>query len=274
MKALIVGAALAFGLSSAAKADVNLWVDDLNGNIGLVDVTTQTVVAGSVHNTGEALTDIAFVGDQMYGTSFTGLFKINDATGASTLVGNYSVGGGGMNALVGSGTSLLAASNATNEIYTINPNTAGAGVLAPSPLTSAGDLAFDGKNLFLSANNLTGGDSLVNISTNSVVGVYVPGEAAVFGLANDGTTTYAIDGTEVFSVNTTNAHLTPLFNYGGDSEGLVAANGTAFIAEGPSGGGAGAIPEPSTWAMMGMGFGLLAFMGFKRSRKDRLAVAL
>ena len=30
------------------------------------------------------------------------------------------------------------------------------------------------------------------------------------------------------------------------------------------------VPEPSTWAMLGLGFGALAFVGFKRSRKDRL----
>jgi hypothetical protein len=33
----------------------------------------------------------------------------------------------------------------------------------------------------------------------------------------------------------------------------------------------GAIPEPRTWAMLGIGFALMAFIGFKRSRKDRLA---
>ena len=34
---------------------------------------------------------------------------------------------------------------------------------------------------------------------------------------------------------------------------------------------ASAVPEPKTWAMMGIGFAVMAFMGFKRSRKDRLA---
>jgi hypothetical protein len=32
-----------------------------------------------------------------------------------------------------------------------------------------------------------------------------------------------------------------------------------------------AIPEPSTWALLGLGFAFMAFMGVKRSRKDRLA---
>jgi len=34
-----------------------------------------------------------------------------------------------------------------------------------------------------------------------------------------------------------------------------------------------AVPEPSTWAMLGIGFASLAFGGYKRSR-DRLAPAL
>jgi hypothetical protein len=41
-----------------------LWIDDSAGNIGQVNVTTGTVVAGSVHNTGLGgnLTDIGFIG--------------------------------------------------------------------------------------------------------------------------------------------------------------------------------------------------------------------
>jgi hypothetical protein len=33
-----------------------------------------------------------------------------------------------------------------------------------------------------------------------------------------------------------------------------------------------AIPEPSTWAMLGLGFGALALMGFKRKRSARFAI--
>jgi len=35
-----------------------------------------------------------------------------------------------------------------------------------------------------------------------------------------------------------------------------------------------AVPEPSTWAMLGLGFAGLALAGYKRSRPDRLAPAL
>jgi hypothetical protein len=34
---------------------------------------------------------------------------------------------------------------------------------------------------------------------------------------------------------------------------------------------ANAVPEPRTWAMFGIGFGLMALMGLKRGRKNRLA---
>ena len=31
------------------------------------------------------------------------------------------------------------------------------------------------------------------------------------------------------------------------------------------------VPEPSTWAMLGVGFAVMAFMGFKRRKGERLA---
>ena len=261
---MLLGTVAVLALSGAARADVNLWIDDTSGNIGLVDLTTGVV--SNVFNTGQALTDIAFVGTQMFGTTFTSLVKINDTNGSSTVVGNYSVGGGGMNALVGDGTNLLAASNATTETYLIDPATAGATNFANSVLPAAGDLAFSGKTLFLSGTNANAGDSLVNVSTSSVVGAFSPAESSVFGLANDGTTTYAVDGTEIFTVNTANGVLTPLLNYGANTLGLGDANGTAFIAEGPS----GAVPEPSTWAMLLLGFGGLAM--FAKRKMARLAI--
>jgi hypothetical protein len=62
-----------FLLSQAAdaRADMILYIDDASGNIGRVDITTQTVVAGSVHSTGQSLTDIGFgAGGALYGTTF------------------------------------------------------------------------------------------------------------------------------------------------------------------------------------------------------------
>jgi hypothetical protein len=267
MKRLLLSVGLMALACGAARADSFLWIDDTSGNIGEVDVTTKTFVAGSLHATGQNLTDIAFIGSQMYGTSFFQLFTINDASGATALVGTYIVGNSGMNALVGSGSALLGASFTTNEVYIINPSNAAGFNFAPSPLRSAGDLACSGCQLFggqliLSATNGSSGDSLVNVSTDSVVGAFVPTEKAVDGIANDGTTTYAVDGTEIFTVDVSDAVLTPFFDYSGN--GLGDAEGTAFMAENTT---VFSVPEPSTWAMMLLGFAGLGFAGYRKSRR-------
>jgi hypothetical protein len=256
-------------VSSPTLADTNLWVDDVSGNIGLVDVTTGTV--SMVNNTGHSLTDIGFLGTQMYGLTFNNLFKIDDTTGAATQIGS-AFSDPGMNALVGSNTGLLGASNGTNNIYNIDLTTAALTVRQTVPLPSAGDLAFSGNTLFESSTGTSGADQLVNASADSIVGTFHTTTTStfndVFGLANDGVTTFAVAGTEVFSVNLTNALMTPLFDFSG--HGLGDANGTAFVAEGGSVTPILAIPEPTTWAMMLLGFGLLGLGAFKR-RIHRLA---
>jgi hypothetical protein len=212
----------------------SLWIDDTAGNIGLVDTATGTIVPGTLHNTGQILTDIGFIGTQMYGTTFTSLFTISTATGASTLVGTYGAqAGGGMNALVGNGSSLLGASNAVNTVFNINPANAALSNFATPPLPSAGDLAFASGTLYESGVSASGADALVNVSTGTVVGLFhtssISSFNAVFGLADDGTSMFAVDGTNIYSVNLSNALLTPLSNYGG--HGLIDANGTAFLQE-------------------------------------------
>jgi hypothetical protein len=99
-------------------------------------------------------------------------------------------------------------------------------------LSSAGDLAFAGSTLYESGVVAgVGPDSLVNVSTGSIVGLFhtssISSLNSVFGLADDGTTMYAVNGTQIYSVNLSNALLTPLSNFGG--QGLSDANGMAFV---------------------------------------------
>lgn len=268
--ALLLATALTLASPVAALADVSLWIDDVEGNIGLVDITTGTVT--QVHNTGQDLTDIGFIGTQMFGVTFTNLFSINDATGASTQIGG-AFSDTGMNALIGSGAALISASNASNNVYNLNPSTAALSVRAVAPFPSAGDLAFNGSTLFESVTQNNGDDALVNVNTSSVVAQFhttsTPGFTNVFGLATDSAhVTYAAAGTEIYTVNLTTGLMTPVLDYSG--HGLFAANGTAFVAEnGPP----SAIPEPSTWVMMGIGFGLMAFAGARHARKRAPATA-
>jgi len=236
----IAGATLTAILSmsavSVARSDTFLWINDNSFNVGLVNVTTGTVVAGSVVNTGGInLTDIGFIGGSLYGTTMNGLWSINTSTGAATSIGPYASSPIGMNALVGNGSSLLGASNATNTIYNIDPSNSAISTFATSPLASSGDLAFAGSTLYQAgySGGQLGPNSLVNLTTNSIVGLFHTSDTAsfntVFGLAYDGTTMYAVTGTEVYRVDLDDAELHLLFSFAG--QGLGSANGTAFMQE-------------------------------------------
>jgi hypothetical protein len=213
----------------------------------------------------EALTDIAFVGNQMFGTTFNNLVSINDTTGASMTVVPWSFGSGGTNALVGERNKLIAATNADGTFFNTNTNGTGQTLLGASVAPSAGDLAFNGKTLYESTLG-NGGDMLVNVTTHTAIANFTVGGQflqSVFGLATDSTgTTYAVDGTEIYTVNLTNAVLTPILNYAG--HGLGDANGTAFLAENIN----PAVPEPSTWVMLLLGFCGMAFAGLRRARNS------
>jgi hypothetical protein len=256
-----------------ARADTILWISDVNGNIGQVDLTTDVVVANSVKNTGYSLTDIAFNSNgTMYGTTRTDLFSLTPSTGAAVDLGSYNVGGGIMNALVGSGgTNLVAASFATNSVYTVNPASPGTStVYGPTPLGSSGDLAFSGTTLYESGTaSSTAENQLVDVSTDSIVGFFHVGNASgpelnsVVGLADDGGTMYAVDNTEVYSVNLSNAVLTPLFDWSTAENGqdLADDTGAAFIGEGAS----SPLPEPATFGLFGGA--LLMLSALRKARR-------
>jgi len=155
-------AAATFIVAGSVSANAsNIWIDDVNGNIGLVDTATGTIVSGTLHPTGQIFTDIGFIGSQMYGTTFTGLFTVDRNTGTSVQIGsNYPAAvGNGMNALVGTTNVLLGASNATNTFFNVFPTNATISPAGNSPLTSAGDLAFVGSTLYESGVGAGGQDA-------------------------------------------------------------------------------------------------------------------
>jgi hypothetical protein len=154
------------------------------------------------------------------------------------------------------GISNYAASFLTNSVYIVDPASPGTStVLGATPLRSSGDLALSRGTLYESGTaSSTASNQPVDVSTDSIVGYFHVGNAggpelnSVVGLADDGSTIYAADNTEVYSVNPANAILTPLFDWSTAENGqdLAEDTGAAFIGEGTS-----SVPEPASFALFG-----------------------
>ena len=125
------------------------------------------------------------------------------------------------------------------DLYTVNTSTGAETLVGAIGSGSAGDLAFNGGNLYLSS---TSNELIrVNVSTGAGTDVGPLGVANIFGLAtgSDGVL-YGISGKRMYSIDTTSGAATLLRSYG---TGLSDDNGaTAFTA----------VPEPSSMALCGI----------------------
>jgi hypothetical protein len=261
-------------LSAVAFAgDIDLWVDDSSGEIGLVDVTPGPNLGNVtlIGNSGIVLTDIAFdpsgnlfgIGPLAANAPYY-LYSLSTTTGLATTIGAFnptinsvscSTGQCGPNSLVFSSNDTLY--TATDTLFTINPTTAADTAVGPlgGGFVSGGDLAFIDGTLYLATAN----DDLVSVNTTTGAATLVGaiGVPSVFGFASpDDKTLYGVAGTSVYTVNTTTGAATFLANYGG--QGLGQAYGEAFYTE------AMATPEPSTLVLFGAGLLLISLRGWKR----------
>lgn len=259
------------GLPAHAAPSGPLYVDDANGLLGTVDLSTDAVTVLGDTGLGGNLTDIGFQNGSLYGTTFTDLYGLNGTTAAATHVTGYGiVGGSGMNALVGStGSNLYAASGSTDLLYSITPGGATTTLSGSTGGLSAGDLAFANGSLYESVVGDNGNAELVKLSlsgnsvSNAVVGYFTTGGSqldSVYGLATgDDGVTYAVNGTSIYSVNLANADLSLVDDYGG--HGLAGANGTAFISESPPPTPPpNSVPEPASIALLGAALASLAMV--------------
>jgi hypothetical protein len=222
----LLAAFLCFSVLGRASAGPILYIDDENGLLGTVDVATGTATV--IGSTGQALTDIAFAPTgELYGITFTDLYKINPNTGVSKLIGPHNIPEG--NALVfGSDGTLYAAGATTSDLYFIDTRTGASTDVTEIGYESAGDLAFNNGELFLSSNT----NQLIEIDPETfgttLVGDF--GFTNVYGLATgDNGVLYGVSGTQIFSVDTATGAGTFLVDYGG--QGLGAADGTSFVSE-------------------------------------------
>jgi hypothetical protein len=213
----------------------DMWISDHTGHIGLFDVDTGALVPKTYHlvhpfaEGGLHLTDIAFIGDTMYGTTSNTLWAIDQVNGDTASVGNnYPVKG--MNALVGHGDELQGA--AADEIYNINGITAKVTDYKAIGYASAGTLAWDGKTLYESV-ILGNADALFNVTKDYVVNDFRTPSGGylndVFGLASSGSAMYAVAGHDIYSVNPHTAELTYLSSDA--ASGMGPASGAAFVNE-------------------------------------------
>ncbi len=249
---------ITFALSSAAiagHAAPTLWVS--TGSAGLATVDVATGATTFVGGTGFSLTDIAFSpsGD-LYGISFTNLYKVNSSTGATSLVGSLGSVSGNANALVfgADGTLYMAGSS----LYSVNTMTGAASAIGSIGYQSGGDLAFIGSTLYMASNT----NQLVEVDVSTGGGTLIGslGVASMFGLATpDNVSLYGVADQSVYLVDTSSGAATFQSTFAPTLTG--GAFGLAFLSEA---GGGTSVPEPGTLALLS-----LALFGIAAIRKPR-----
>jgi hypothetical protein len=143
----------------------------------------------------------------------------------------------------GSGT-FTVTTGANGDLITAATGTLGGNAISLAPVGTSGsdDL------LFPIGTNFTGGTSVVDLDTSGIVFSTIDGAFHIFG-----------DGSP-FSVGTVSGN--DIFETGGNVGFGV---GTMSVTA--------AVPEPSTWAMMILGFCGLGFMAYRRKGNQALRVA-
>jgi hypothetical protein len=248
-----VAAAALLTLSAGTNAAPILYVGDINGALGTVDVATGA--SAVIGNMGSQMTDIAFDGaGNLWAITFSQLFSVDKNSAAATLVG--SLGVGTANALTFGSDGTLYMAGGTG-FYTVNTATGAATLVGNTGAQSSGDLAFRNGTLYLTAGS-SGFDSLYSINTATGAGTLIGtnlGVTDMFGLATpDNNVVYGTAGKSIFGINTATGTATFMVSWGGE---LQLAYGAAFVSE-------AVVPEPSTYALMLAGLGLLGFAARRR----------
>lgn len=265
----------ASGLSQSASADVNVYAATVSGGFGTLDLDTSTFTSLGQSfpvNSSSAIFGMGFVGSTLYGvdnnTPGAEFYSISTLNGALTHINTLSVSavGGttdGVNFWGVTQDAPPAVFEANISGTVINSFSLGAPVSPSNP--GDGLVAFDSSgNLYIS--QLTGGNDelyAVNTMTNVVTDVGTLGGQAYTGLIFNNNTLYATDALNnlyTYSVSPVFGGVTQI---GGPTMITNLASGdylTALAAQ-PSG---GAVPEPSTLVMFGIG---IAVAGCSRLRR-------
>jgi hypothetical protein len=200
------------------------------------------------------------------GTSLNGGSITNQASGATPGPVTFTGPVGAYNLDTVSGVDLSAASLDSNSINA----------------TATGTL--DTLAIFVSASDVTSFSGLVKALSGLTVNFLTPGWSVTESTFEDnsnmvfGTTSNSLSATllathtftagpDVFTLSTPVSVTTP---FSVTEEFVIKSNGFSGAANNTID-LSGSVPEPSTWAMMGIGFALLGFVGF-RSRKASVSI--
>jgi hypothetical protein len=173
-------------LSNTPSPNSNVLLSTRDGKVGSFDRLTGAFTAFAK---GVALTDIASNKNEIFGITFTGLYKIDPLSGSFSLIGD--LGGRGFNALGFTTDGVLYAAGGS-KFYKVDTKTGKANLVSDlgSDFLSDGDLAFDPDDKsFWATSNGTKSDILYKISLDgTATKVGEIGFSQVFGLSlgNDG----------------------------------------------------------------------------------------
>jgi hypothetical protein len=198
--ALALAPASASAAVAAPPPPHTVYAVTFPGNSALYALNTWSHRKSLKGNTGVQLTDITFAGRALYAISFTDLYWLNPATGASHHIG--SLGSSSANALTTEPrTNTLYGADQSGNFFRINPRTGHTTLIGNfgHGLGSAGDLTFAGGRLYATVslngsaetylatvNVRTGAARIVGDTRYTDVFGLVTGNGAFYGATDNG----------------------------------------------------------------------------------------
>lgn len=254
-------------VATSASASTLLLINDSTRTLDSFDTVTATFSTIGALGTTTSFGDLAYDGTTLWalgGRGNNNLYTVNITTGAATLVGNH-----GVNDLFGlafdtANGKLYATQFSNNGVYTLNAAT-GAATLLNSTGVGIGGLTYrantnqivgtqDGAGDFYTIDPTTGAKTLLNGGAG-----FVNNSDLDYDVANNAYWLADYNG-NVYKYDATTFARTLVGTKSAAFDGLVVL-GRAVTP---------AVPEPSTWAMMLAGFGIV---GGAMRRRQRVSVS-
>lgn len=267
--------AYAVGLASAllgtsVNAQTLYAIDDNSRNLITIDRTTGAIsVVGATGVAAGLFGDLAYdpgagVAYWVAGRNNDSLYTVNLATGGATLVGSHGIGdmfGLAYDTATGQ---LFGTSTFSGAVYTLNTSTGAATSVGPSAQYPGGLDYIAGTNTIIGFG--AGGGNFYSV--DPITGASSPISAGV-GFINDGDLAYDVGANVTYVAD----YSGNFFRYNSALNGRVTvASGLGPIASLILVGQGPRIPEPATWAMMILGFGLTG-AGVRARARTRITCA-